>query len=380
MGLFDLFKKKAETKQINCAQQTVSKAFTPNAQHPIIKVTAEIIPLTPDEVIPVETRVRTAIKSKSGLYPHEVLILDYAQTFYTDQTSFQGFWWYKYGIRNVEDCLKSLYDRGFLKTGSLQTAIEKENGSALKEVLKTSGLKVSGKKGELVQRLLNEVPHHELNKRFAKRTYELTEVGKQALAEEGYIPYIHRHAIEDLDIWTLNKIVHKQPYMPYRDRIWAYLNQRSLEHIQAYNFGLYRNCRSSMYTFLTEENKWDNALSMIAEVIYYDLSGLSNGFQMRYLSIYAEGFFPYKESTATIAPGITQRLLECQKQLGLTDDALHEQLVLRMERFSAPFHLFTVEECADIALMETKEDTEALTKMYVKAKRRYNQAYPKTDL
>lgn len=173
MGLFDLFKKKAETKQINCAQQTVSKAFIPNTQQPIIKVTTEIIPSTPDEVIPVETRVRTAIKSKSGLYPHEVLILDYAQTFYTDQTSFQGFWWYKYGIRNVEDCLKSLYDRGFLKTGSLQTAIEKENGSALKEVLKTFGLKVSGKKGELVQRLLNEVPHDELNKRFAKRTYEL---------------------------------------------------------------------------------------------------------------------------------------------------------------------------------------------------------------
>ena len=380
MGLFDLFKKKVETKQINSAQQTVQEPPTPNNQQPIIKVTAEIIPSTPDEVIPVETRKRTAIKSKSGLYPHEILILDYAPTFYKDQASFQGFWWYKYGIGNVEDCLKSLFDRGFLKTGSLQAAIEKENGTALKEVLKTYGSKVSGKKSELVQRLLNEVSHDELNKRFAKRTYELTEVGKQALAEEGYIPYIHRHAIEDLDIWSLNKIVHKQPYMPYRDKIWGHLNQRGMEHIQANNFGLYRNCRFSMYTFLTEENKWDNALSMIAEVIYYDLSGVSNGFQMSYLSIYAEGFFPYKDSTATIAPGITQSLLECQKQLGLTDDALHEQLILRMGVLSVSFHLFTVEECADIALLETKEDTEALTKIYAKAKRRYNQAYPKTDL
>ena len=66
MGLFDLFKKKAETKQINCAQQTVSNAFAPNTQQPIIKVTTEIIPPTPDEVIPVETRVKLQLKAKAG--------------------------------------------------------------------------------------------------------------------------------------------------------------------------------------------------------------------------------------------------------------------------------------------------------------------------
>ena len=182
---------------------------------PFVKVTMEIISSETEEIVPTEKRMQNAIASKHGLYPHEVLVLDYVGSYYTEGNSFQGFWWYKYGVRDVDKCLNSLLDRSFIQVGNLQSAIGKETVAVLKGELKKYGFKVSGKKDELVQRLMAEVSHDELNSRFAKRIYQLTGLGKQALDEEGYVPYIHRHALEDLDIWSLNKIIHEPPYMPY---------------------------------------------------------------------------------------------------------------------------------------------------------------------
>jgi len=341
-----------------------------------IKVTSEIIPSAAEEIIPAEKRMQNAIASKHGLYPHEVLVLDYAGSYYTEGNSFQGFWWYRYGVRDVDECLHSLLDRGFLKIGDLQSAIEKETAVVLKEELKKHRLKVSGKKTELVQRLMEAVSYEELNSRFARRTYQLTQLGKQALDEEGYVSYIHRHTLEDLDIWSLNRIVHEPPYMPYRDKIWGYLNKRSMEHFAARNFGLYRNCRYDMSTFLMEEKKIKDGLGMLAEVVFYDLSGLGNGYDPQFLDIYAQYFFPYEGSTAKVAPGITSAVILCQKELNLSDDELRATMLERINRLSAPLHLFTSEECVDIVLMESRKDTEALTKMYAKAKQRFKQRFP----
>jgi hypothetical protein len=73
-----------------------------------IKMTTQIMSSGTDDIIPAEKRIKNANVSKHGLYPHEVLILDYAGSYYTEGNSFQGFWWYKYGVKNVDNCLHSL--------------------------------------------------------------------------------------------------------------------------------------------------------------------------------------------------------------------------------------------------------------------------------
>lgn len=379
MSFFDLFRRKPAPSVKPVVPNKMAAKTSKQTKTRIssfIKVTSKILPPAAEEVIPAEKRIKDAIASKHGLYPHEVLILDYAGSYYTEGNTFQGFWWYRYGVRDVDKCLHSLVDRGFLQIGNLQSAIEKETVTVLKKELKKYGLKVSGKKDELVRRLMTNISHEELNSHFTKRTYQLTELGKQALAEEGYVPYIHRHQIEDLDIWTLNKIIHEPPYMPYRDKIWSYLNKRSMEHFASGNFGLYRNCRHHMYNFLMEEKRVKDALGMLSEVVYYDLSGLGNNYDPQYLNIYAENFFPYKDSTVTMAPGITNAVIHCQKELNLSDDELKALMLDRINRLNAPFHLFTPEECVDIVLMESREDIDGLTNIYAKAKRRFKQRFP----
>ena len=228
------------------------------------------------EVIPVEKRIKGMKPNDAGLYPHETLLLSYAPKYYVKGNSYPGFWWYKYGIKDVDKSLKSLLDRGFLQIGSLSSAIEKETATVLKGLLKANNLKVSGKKAELVQRLLDEVPEEKLKAVFTRYTYELTDKGKDVLKKEEYIPYIHRTGIEDLDIWSLSKKVQEKPGYSYRDVILGYLNERSMVHAKNRDFGLYRNCRFAMSEFVKEEGKLDNAFSLLSEVIRYDLSGLSN--------------------------------------------------------------------------------------------------------
>ena len=246
----------------------------------------------------------------------------------------------------------------------------------LKDVLKGFGLKVSGKKEELVQRFLDEVTEEKLNTIFTKRTYERTDAGNEILMKEDYIPYIHSHGIEDLDIWSLSeKVKHGNPELSFRDVIWGYLNERSMLHIKNDNFGLYRNCRLSMSEFVKEEGKLDNAFALIAEVIRYDLSGLSNGFSMQFMDIYADGYFPYENSIVTMAPGITSRVIEYQEKKGLSDDDLKKKLYEEMSKIKLPFSVFTDDECVEIVLMEIQKDEEALKKLYCKAKRRFKKEY-----
>ncbi|WCR29484.1 SAP domain-containing protein [Paenibacillus thiaminolyticus] len=175
MSFFDFFRKKPfkdkkplEQNEVTTGNSKQTKSIT----SPIVKVTTQIMSSGTDDVIPVEKRIENANVSKHGLYPHEVLMLDYAGSYFTERNSFQGFWWYRYDVRDVDNCLRSLLNRGFLQVGNLQSAIEKETATVLKSELKNHGLKVSGKKDELVQRLMAEVSYEELNSRFAKRTYQ----------------------------------------------------------------------------------------------------------------------------------------------------------------------------------------------------------------
>ena len=312
--------------------------------------------------------------NSSGLYPHEILLLDYAHTFYTTDNSFQGFWWHRYGVRDVHLLLYSLLDRGFLQVGDLRAALERQTAAAIKEVLKARSLKTTGKKDDLIQRALDEIPESELNLEFPRRTFSLTDAGVTAL--DAYVPYIHRNGAEDLDIWSLNQLVHTQPNMRYRDIIWGYLNQRCMKHFSDRNFGLYRNCRFSMAQFLREEKKTKNALAMLTEVVFYDLCGASNGFDLQFLDIYAEYYFPYENSSARTAPGIISAIVDCQKELGYSDAELKSALIEHMSKLSTPIQLFTVDECAQIVLLEIQNNIDGLKKMYSRAKVAFKQKYP----
>ena len=328
------------------------------------------------DIIPIEERIKGKAPSCDGLHPHEILILSYAPLYRCGgENTYPRFWWYKYGIRDLTGIFESLKERGYLTTGSIKDAIGLAKLPQIKEVLKENGLKVSGKKAELVDRLISEVPEEKLEPVFTSRPYVRTEIAEQLICKYEWIPYIHSKLIEDLDIWNLTDLVLQNHSGKYRDVIWGYLNKRCMEHAQNRSFGHYRNTKLTMSEFLTEEKKLNEAFVLLCEVVIYDLNCTGNNFSIEVLPISSKYFFPYEESILTLAPGVLNRLDMIAKENNWDDDTFRKNLLESFDKFNLPFRLFTNEECAEIVFAELVEDKERVTSVYKTAEKRFKQKY-----
>jgi hypothetical protein len=144
-------------------------------------------------------------------------MLQYAQGFTSGQMEFQGFWWYQYGVRHPVNVLTSLEERKFITLGGVREAIEARTAGSLKKALADRGLKQSGRKAELVDRLCDGVPTNELLLLFPERFFVLTSVGASALEGSEFVVYIHRYHRFDLDIFSLADLVSQNPGRDYRE-------------------------------------------------------------------------------------------------------------------------------------------------------------------
>jgi len=289
-----------------------------------------------NDVIPVEERIKEAFPSERGLYPHEILALEYAPRCTNQDTSdsFQNFWWYDYGVKDVSKVLLSLYKNGFLQIENIEDAAKNESNVTLKNMLIENNLKTNGKKEDMIQRLFENIQINTLEKLFFKRKYQLTELGIDELNKSKYISYIHgNRTIEDLNIWSLNKLIYTNSKMSFRDVIWKYLNQRTVKHAMEGQYGLYRNCKYTMALFLLQEDKYKNALANYAEAAFYDLSLYPN----------------------EIASGLIFDIALCIQKLNYTDDELVFTLNELTKGFSVPNQKKSSNEYVQIIIIEIKK-------------------------
>jgi len=362
MSILDFLKKSIESKQ------------------PSVEISSQIMTRRNEEITPLSDRLANAFPDRFGLYPHEILLLSYVSSITAEQTSFPQFWLYKYSVSDVPKLILSLELRGFIEMGSLHDTLAHENIPELKNALADFGFVQSGKKEDLIQRLLDSCSEETVSKRFTNRVFKCTSIGTQALLESEYVLYIHRHSIENLDIWNMNHMLHQSPEMSYRDIIWGYLNKSSLKHLKSNNFGLYRNCRFSMAEFVLEENHYLDALRFFVEVVCYDLSGLRNGFNMQYLGIYAKSFFPYQSSSVIAVPNIVKKIFSLQSHLEYSDDEQRQQISSIIHSLGVTSLIFSEEDCAEIIFLTHTCDLDALERKYADAQKQFSKKYPKIDL
>ncbi|MBE6783803.1 MAG: hypothetical protein E7536_07300 [Ruminococcaceae bacterium] len=366
MGLFDFLKKNSavqtslksrqnetkiqtctkEVQKLSCSQKEV---IIPRAQ---IKNTVEIEgpPLLSD-------LIKTATPSRQGLYPHEIMMLEYAPCFKKSNNTFQQFWYYQYSVTEPQSLLESLYNRGFIEVGDLQSALDKLKISEIKDELKLLNLKVTGKKEELINRLFENGDVDYLNKKYKERYFVLTPKGEQELKENKYISYLHRNRY--MSVWEMNEKI-AQTHYPYRDILWGYFNEQSDKHFQNCDFGLYRNIRLNMHDFLCEEEKYKPAFHLLAEVISYDLSGLGNGYKFildnkiekdiclesRLVNFFTSG------DEVTLPPGIIKCFESLKAKFDLSDDEFISYVYKEFSEIHIYDRVFNADECANIILSE----------------------------
>ena len=389
MGLFDFLKKKKPVQSSSVIEQEVPSSQVTKYEVPVPSfVKKEVVAKTPlveisveqDGPPPLSALLKAATPSKQGLYPHEIMMLEYAPHFKTKNNTFQNFWYWQYSVTEPQTILDSLFERGFTEVGDLRSALEKLKLPEIKEELKHINQKVTGKKAELIDRLMAFGDLDTLDKKYSERYYALTPKGEQELKENQYVSYLHRHRY--MSVWEMNQRI-AQTHYSYRDILWGYFNEQAGIHFQNFDFGLYRNIRLNMYQFLMEESKPKTAFHMLCEVLSFDLSGLGNSekslFEWErnapeyYLMIYesrAEHFFPYENTTLTIPPAVSAWFAEMQTTLCLDDKGYRDAILRELQETHPPRRIFTDEECADIIIADIHNDTDTLSAIYSKAEKR----------
>ncbi len=367
MGLFDIFKKK-KTVIIDGATDNNSSKNERN-----IKV--EVV----DDIPSLDSRIKNSYPSENGLYPHEILMLEYAEVYKTCNNSFQSFWRWNYSVLEPQKVLDSLYERGFICLGSVKECLEKEKVTVLKELLSKKSEKKTGKKAELIDRILGVYANDELEKLFPEKYYALTDLGRLELQENEYVIYAHRKMY--LSAWDVNILIHTtNNYATYRDVIWGELNRRCLEYIQSKNYGLYRNTRLNMYDFLIEEGKYIIALQQLVEVVSYDFSGLGNSEEkLESLDFSVEELAKFKMSNLfldnetneiIVLQGLLNYFERLKKELDLPKEEFVELIYEKFNMIQIRNRIFDGTECANILLYQLGLEDKKVDNSYENAYKR----------
>ena len=171
-----------------------------------------------NNIITFEERKRQSIPSLRGLYVAEILLLEYCTygNYPNPDNNYPRFWWYEYGVSDVNAVLKSLEKRGFIALSSLKEAAGCLKIPELKSILSSHGEKTTGRKADMLVIVKKVATEEELLSFGVVPKYHLTELGEKELEENAYVSYMHHcenKTIENspfgfsFNVWSINKIL-----------------------------------------------------------------------------------------------------------------------------------------------------------------------------
>lgn len=271
---------------------------------------------------PIETFEQSKKKyfpSNNGLYPAEILLIEYCKngTYPIESQDYPGFWWYRYGVHDVNLLLDSLERRHFICLCSAEDILPNLTVTRLKELLSFYHLPLSGKKMELVQRLKDNVPDSQLTKQLPKRKYKPTHIGLYEVEQNGYVPYLHRALFPSVDMQCINKLVFQNPLKSWQTILWEEFENRKEQALRDKNYSSYSSYRSiclNQYYFANAESTKEDAFRFLAETMYLDLN--------RELFTLDE-----IEEKHCIAPGLVKYLADLRNQLSYNEPMMKEILI-----------------------------------------------------
>lgn len=243
MGFFDSIKKAQRESVIEPSKQPMPRTekVIPPSEQPISENEAECY--EPDEyyaeesfagtpfarrVITFEERKKSTFPSRNGLYPAEILLLEYCKygTYPHPRNGYPGFWWFEYGIRNVRAALKSLEERGFIQYIPAMESLTRLTVPQLRDILTEMGANASGKKTVLVARIQESASEEYLCSKIPNRQYTLTSLGQQETRENDYVKYMHQKKPHGMDVWNLNQLIYENPKTPWRELLLGAFNNQ----------------------------------------------------------------------------------------------------------------------------------------------------------
>lgn len=260
MGLFNFFRNKKPKKRRSAAKQAVNVTVSYHEYTP-----AELRQQQYDKIEEVRKLQEESIPSRNGLLPHEILMLSYAAKYSNNQDCFPRFWTYEYAVQNPSDLLKKLEREGFIREGTAIESLSWLTLPSLKSILSEQGLKTSGKKADLIDRIKSDVPQSVIESNVSERHYVLTALGEAELKENAYVASMHNKDY-GVSVWDVNKALRGGSSERWRDAVWGELNCEQLDAAKYLSNGNVAPMTSVMYRqvdFLKDEGRIDQAITIV---------------------------------------------------------------------------------------------------------------------
>ena len=168
-------------------------------------------------------------------YEMPQLQCDYAKTIFLwsnqkasaikDKQDYAKYFLHECGIEDASEYHRKLINDGYFKETLIETKLFSLKIADLKTLLKDAGKSTTGKKDELVKRILQYVPLDLIEKACPEKTYELSDKGLNFLKVHNDYVLLHKYSRWDVNWQEYNKN-HKNGESFY-DTMWRIFNQRT---------------------------------------------------------------------------------------------------------------------------------------------------------
>ena len=311
--------------------------------------------------------------SRNGLKIPEIKVLNRAENFTTETKDIHGFWYYEYGLEleDIHNILNMLMRKKFIEIAPAKEMIKKFTVAKIKELLKESGLKQSGRKAELLERLFTNTNDEYLESKVNKKGFMLTDTGKQELKENDYVIYLHRlegRLQIHFNVWQMNKKLHDNPEKTYREIMWEDLQKQykiELHEIRHKGYKTYTMLCNDICTFLLEaKGNAEIALKYFAESTYYEINYNTAKQYSLHMAFYnSESQKPEPAEVYNSTYIDEKNFNKIQEELDISDD----ELCRRLDNIFFAFHvekpMLSDIDTAKFIIAKVKKDYETLDEM-----------------
>ena len=247
---------------------------------------------------------------------------------------FPGYFKYRYNS-DPKKLLKKAQKNKLLIKSDYKVAIKEARASDLKNALKKHGLKVSGKKQDLIKRLIENLNEKTLKNEFPDIYWTLTEKGKKIVLGNNHIIYFHKsqHLTNEISLENYHNAVQSEENnsdAKYNAAIKLLIANLDKNLAQG-NWGLYRNTMLSLSETYQDKQEYETALNYLFKLWRIDLSGLSNNNS-------------YLPSAISIAPGIVAIIEEVISKLDLDIENIKTKYFKSIQNLKLPESRFSDEE------------------------------------
>lgn len=112
----------------------------------------------------------------------EILFLKYCDGKKTDLSKFAQSFSYNYGLKYPQT-IRKLFSVGYLSYAPTDIILKSYKTTELKEFLKKHSLTVSGKKADLIERIISNCSEEAILNRFTDKVYSVTDIGKEEITK-----------------------------------------------------------------------------------------------------------------------------------------------------------------------------------------------------